>query len=103
MRILGHWTAGVLAALCAVRIAVAALPPAAEREVELDAILHSSDVRRALNTYRPIDAIETAGDDLYRVRAGRCQAVVRVADDKRVSDIPGPRRFVLIVMQSGCD
>ncbi len=83
--------------------ALAALPPAAEREVELDAILHSSDVRLALQTQQPIHSIEYAGDDLYRVRAGKCRALVQVVDDPRGPQRPGPRHFLLRVVQQGCD
>jgi hypothetical protein len=97
-------SATVFVALCsAAGIAAAALPPQAEREVEMQAILHSSDVRRALDTRQPIDAIEAVGDDLYRVRAGRCRVTVRVADDKRAPDIPGPRRFVLKIVRRSCE
>lgn len=70
--------------------AAAALPPQYQRLAELRAVLGLAEVA-ALGV--PIDRVEYAARDLYRVTAGRCRLEVRIVDLPSPRNIAGPRRF----------
>jgi hypothetical protein len=71
--------------------ASAALPPHYQRLAELRAVLNHAEVASGLG--QPIDRIEYAGPDLYRVTAGRCRIDVRIVDLPTPRDVVGGRRF----------
>ncbi|WP_284734631.1 hypothetical protein [Sphingosinicella terrae] len=85
-------TLPALAALAGAPLA-AALPPQHQRLAELRAVLADPAVAQALGT-TPIDRIEHAGPDLYRVSAGPCTIEVAIVDRTGVPARPGPRQFV---------
>jgi hypothetical protein len=80
--------AALSAAILAACPASAALAPNYQRLVELKAVLDHPGVIAAFGTMQPIDRIEYAGPDLYRVSAGRCRL------DVRIVDLPVPRGMV---------
>ena len=71
--------------------ASAALPPQYQRLAELRAVLDHAEVASGLG--QPIDRIEYAGPDLYRVRAGRCHIDVRIVTLPTPRGLVGARRF----------
>lgn len=73
--------------------AAAALPPNYQRLAELRAVLALPDVATLGGTMQPIDRIEHAGPDLYRVTAGRCRLDVRIVDLPTPRNVVGARRF----------
>jgi hypothetical protein len=85
--------------------AVAALPPEAQRAVELERIVLDGDVRRALNS-NPIDSVTATGVDLYEVVAGPCRVTVTIIDaptqESREGGWVGPRLFALSVGKPSC-
>jgi hypothetical protein len=86
-----------LAAICglaglAATPAGAALPPNYQRLAELRAVLALPAVGTAFGI-EPIDRIEHAGPDLYRLSAGRCHLDVRIVDLPTPAGVAGPRRF----------
>lgn len=70
--------------------AAAALPPQHQRAAELRAVLD-----QAVSAFgsAPIERIEYAGPDLYRVSAGRCRMEVRIVDLPTPRNMVGGRRF----------
>ncbi len=92
MRILPIATACALAALTA-SPAGAALPPNYQRLAELRAVLDHPGVTGAFGVSEPIERIEYAGPDLYRVSAGRCHLDVRIVDLPTPRNVVGGRRF----------
>jgi hypothetical protein len=86
-----------LASLSAVFLAAwpasAALPPNYQRLAELRAVLENPDVAGAFGVMQPIDRIEYAGPDLYRVSVGRCHLDVRIVDLPMPRGMVGARRF----------
>jgi hypothetical protein len=82
---------GVAAALALGALpASAALPPNYQRLAELRAVLAHPGVAGAME---PIERIEYAGPDLYRVTAGRCRLDVRIVDLPMPRGMVGARRF----------
>jgi len=59
-------------------------------------------LRRRLEEHGPIDAIEHAGNDHYRVRADTCTLDVFIVDDSSAEQMPGRRRFKLQIGKLGC-
>ena len=82
----------LLAALAGAPLA-AALPPQHQRVAELRAVLADPAVVRALGA-TPVDRVEHAGPDLYRVSAGRCHVDVAIVSRTGVPPRDGPRQFV---------
>jgi hypothetical protein len=85
-------------------IARAALSPAAQRQVELKAIIDSPEVQAKLEG-RPISTIYGLGpEDSYNVFAGPCWVAVRVVDEPAAgaSTRPGPRRFRIETGEHRC-
>ena len=84
------------AATCAAALsampAAAALPPNYQRLAELRAVLTLPAVGSAFGL-QPIERIEYAGRDLYRVSAGRCHLDVRIVDLPTPRGVVGARRF----------
>lgn len=85
-----------LAALCATALAAmpaqAALAPNYQRLVELRAVLDHPGVVGAFGG-TPIDRIEYAGPDLYRVTADRCRLDVAIVGLPMPRGMVGARRF----------
>ena len=86
-----------IAALCALAAlaatpAGAALPPNYQRLAELRAVLALPAVGTAFGI-EPIDRIDYAGPDLYRLSAGRCHLDVRIVDLPTPPGMVGARRF----------
>jgi hypothetical protein len=73
--------------------AQAALPPNYQRVAELRAVLALAEVATLGGTMQPIERIEYAGPDRYRVSAGRCHIDVRIVDLPVPRGLVGPRRF----------
>ena len=73
--------------------AAAALPPNYQRLAELRAVLALPDVATLGGTMQPVERIEHAGPDLYRVTAGRCRLDVRIVDLPTPRGVVGGRRF----------
>jgi hypothetical protein len=67
-------------------------PPNYQRLAELRAVLALPQVGSAFGL-EPIERIEYAGRDLYRVSAGRCHIDVRIVDLPTPRNMVGPRRF----------
>jgi hypothetical protein len=84
--------AAVFAALAAMP-AQAALAPNYQRLAELRAVLDTPGVAAAFGTMEPIERIEYAGPDRYRVSAGRCRLDVRIVDLPMPPGMVGARRF----------
>jgi hypothetical protein len=78
------------AAVLAAIPATAALPPQYQRAAELRAVLDQA-VGALGNA--PIERIEHAGPDLYRVSAGLCRIEVRIVDLPTPRNMVGGRRF----------
>jgi len=72
--------------------ASAALAPNYQRLAELNAVLNNSSVASAFGM-TPIDRVEYAGPDLYRVTAGRCRVDVRIIGLPMPRGMVGARRF----------
>ena len=81
----------------------AALPPTAQRQVELKAIIDSPEVQAKLEG-RVITAIRSSGSDAYTVHAGTCRLPVRIVDQPRDEAAPmvGPRKFRVEVGALAC-
>jgi hypothetical protein len=92
MRNLLRLGAGAALALGALP-ASAALPPNYQRLAELRAVLAHPGVAGAFGVMEPIERIEYAGPDLYRVTAGRCRLDVRIVDLPMPRGMVGARRF----------
>ena len=92
MRILTIGGACALAILGGALPAHAALPPNYQRLAELRAVLALPEVGRAFGL-DPIDRIELAAPDLYRLSAGRCHLDVRIIDLPMPRGMVGARRF----------
>ena len=73
--------------------ASAALAPNYQRLAELRAVLALPDIATGFGTMNPIDRIEYAGADLYRVTAGRCHIDVRIVDLPLPRGMVGARHF----------
>jgi hypothetical protein len=73
--------------------AAAALAPNYQRLVELQAVLEHPGVIGAFGTMEPIDRVEYASPDLYRVTAGRCRLDVRIVGLPMPRGMVGARRF----------
>jgi hypothetical protein len=73
--------------------AAAALAPNYQRLVELNAVLEHPGVIGAFGTMEPIDRVEYAGPDLYRVTAGRCRLEVRIVGLPMPRGMVGARHF----------
>jgi hypothetical protein len=73
--------------------APAALAPNYQRLVELQAVLEHPGVIGAFGGMEPIDRIEYAGPDLYRVTAGRCRLDVRIVGLPMPRGMVGARHF----------
>lgn len=71
----------------------AALPPQYQRLAELRAVLNHPGVTGAFGVGDPIERVEYAGPDLYRVSAGRCHLDVRIVDLPTPRNVAGGRRF----------
>jgi len=71
----------------------AALPPNYQRLAELRAVLDRPEIASSRGMMQPIDRIEYAGPDLYRVTAGRCRMDVRIVDLPTPRGMVGGRRF----------
>jgi hypothetical protein len=84
--------AAILCAALAAWPAEAALPPNYQRIAELRAVLALSEVA-TMAGMAPIERIEHAGPDLYRVSAGRCRLDVRIVDLPSPRNVVGGRRF----------
>jgi hypothetical protein len=82
-----------LAAAIAAAPAQAALAPNYQRLAELRAVLDHPGLITAFGTMEPIDRIDHAGPDLYRVTAGRCHVDVRIIDLPMPRGMVGARRF----------
>lgn len=80
----------------------AALPPDAQQEREVNAILAHGAVKEAFKD-KVIDSIEVIGWDLYRVSSGGCHMDVTVLDDPDAPKVPGPRAFLLEPGPLVCD
>lgn len=80
------------AAILAATPAAAALPPNYQRLAELRAVLNLPAVGDAFGL-EPIERIEYAARDLYRVSAGRCHIDVRIVDLPTPRNVVGARRF----------
>ncbi|HYD12410.1 MAG TPA: hypothetical protein VEC11_06155 [Allosphingosinicella sp.] len=91
MRLLPIAAACALTALTATP-AAAALPPNYQRLAELRAVLALPEVGRAFDL-EPIERIEYAARDLYRLSAGRCHLDVRIVDLPTPRNVVGARRF----------
>lgn len=87
-----------VAALCA-GPALAALPPQYQRAAEFQAALQAALPKLGI---RPVDAVEYAGADLYRVRAGSCVVEVRIVTRPDAPAIPGPRQFTAVAGEPSC-
>jgi len=85
--------AGLCVAALAASPAQAALAPNYQRLVELRAVLDHPGVVGAFGTMQPIDRIDYAGPDLYRVTAGRCHLDVRIVGLPMPRGMVGARRF----------
>jgi hypothetical protein len=85
--------AAIFAAALAAVPALGALPPQYQRLAELRAVLEHPGVAAAFSVMEPIDRIEYAGPDLYRVTAGRCRLDVRIADLPIPRGMVGARHF----------
>jgi hypothetical protein len=83
----------IFVAALAAMPAPAALAPNYQRLVELRAVLALPDLAPAFGTMQPIDRIEYAGVDLYRVSAGRCHIDVRIVDLPMPPGMVGARHF----------
>jgi hypothetical protein len=83
----------IFAAALAAMPAGAALAPNYQRLAELRAVLALPDVATAFGTMQPIERIEYAGPDLYRVSAGRCRLDVRIVDLPMPRGMVGARHF----------
>ena len=84
--------------------AQAALPPYWQRLREIQAIVDSNDLAQKLHD-TPIDRIERAGEDLYRIHAGPCTLDIRIVDDPASSTkpaMPGPRSFHIEAGKAAC-
>lgn len=84
--------------------AQAALPPYWQRLREIQAILDSNELAQKLHD-APIDRIERAGENLYRIQAGPCTLDIRIVDDPAGGTqpaMPGPRRFHIESGESAC-
>ena len=86
-----------LALACAASLsampAQAALPPNYQRLAELRAVLGHPGVAGAFGMNQPIDRIEYAGPDLYRVSARACYVDVRIVTLPTPRGLVGGRRF----------
>jgi hypothetical protein len=82
--------------------ASAALAPNYQRLAELRAVLGHPGVAAAFGVSEPIDRIEYAGPDLYRVTAGRCHVDVRIVSLPVPNGMVGPRRFEARAGQRVC-
>lgn len=69
-----------------------ALPPNYQRLAELRAVLALPEVGSAFGI-QPIERIDYAGPDLYRLTAGRCRLDVRIVDLPTPRGMVGARRF----------
>ncbi len=85
-----------LAACCTAALAAAparaALAPNYQRLAELNAVLALPAVAGAFGI-EPIDRIDYAGPDLYRLSAGRCHLDVRIVGLPMPRGMVGARRF----------
>ena len=94
----------VLLLLGAAAEARATLPPYWQRLREIQAILDSNDLAQKLRD-TPIDRIERAGENLYRIQAGPCTLDIRIVDDPTGGTqpaMPGPRRFHIETGEAAC-
>jgi hypothetical protein len=95
-----------LAAIAALALggqpAAAALAPNYQRLAELRAELDHPAVVGAFGTAEPIDRVEYAGPDLYRVSAGRCRLDVRIVGLPMPPGMVGARRFEARPGQRSC-
>ena len=80
------------AAALAAMPAQAALPPNYQRLAELRAVLELPAVGSAFGI-EPIDRIDYAAADLYRLSAGRCTLDVRIVGLPMPRGMVGARRF----------
>lgn len=91
----------ILAAVAAIGLAGAArgaLPPAYERAKELRDVIEASAPRMPA----PIDRVEAAGVDTFRVTAGRCTATAKIVDAPTDRAFAGPRRYRVVVTPVRC-
>jgi hypothetical protein len=79
----------------------AALPPNHQRIAELRAVLGLPAVQSAFGI-DPIDRIDYAGNDLYRLSAGRCHLDVRIVSLPTPRGMVGARRFEARAGQRVC-
>lgn len=91
----------VLGIIAAPRNAAAALAANYERLRELQAVLGSPELDRALGS-RVIDSIEAQALHVYRVRAGNCAVVVTLVAAPNAPPIAGPWRFTIQVGDLQC-
>lgn len=92
MRTFLHLT-GVAALALGALPASAALAPNYQRLAELQRVLEHPGVIAGFGVAEPIDRVEYAGPDLYRVTAGRCHLDVRIVGLPMPRGMVGARRF----------
>jgi hypothetical protein len=81
--------------------AQAALPPWYQRAAELRTVVAHPGLVDAFGTV-PIERVEYAGPDLYRVSAGRCHVDARIVDIPLRPGMVGARQFTVRLGRRVC-
>ena len=81
--------------------ALSAIAPEQQRMREFQTVL----ARAGAALGEPVEAVERAGPDLYRIRSSRCTVEARIVDARaaaRAVPMPGRRRFRVTLGEVSC-
>ena len=81
----------------------AALPPEAQRIVELREILNQEELYTSFPHHSLVDNIEYVEQDRYRISAGKCRMDALIKDSPILLPMPGPRKFHVVFENMKCE